>query len=246
MSGSPTAAEIRLREAEERRLAKERHRKAEEERRRREEAERRARADLANKLRITLTHEAAQLRVAVSDLRAAAADGKVPGGVPHIEPEIDIVVAAGGGGAPETMMASLGKIRALARSVALLGGHVALQASAIASEQDALRRESAAEAKRLASATKSEEAERHRIVVAVGTELRARIAGIEADDVAMTWSGDEVAAVREGLHGLADSPRPSEVAAALGTRLDAALARAQDRLSHPTQLAQFRPIQLSR
>src|SRR5437870_2117671 len=46
MSGSPTWAEIRMQEEQERQLREERRRRAEEERRRREEAERRAREAL--------------------------------------------------------------------------------------------------------------------------------------------------------------------------------------------------------
>jgi hypothetical protein len=228
MSGSPTAAEIRLRQEEERRLAEERRRKAEEERRRREEAERRARIALANQLRATLADESSRLRSAVGALRAGASDASVPGGIPHVEAQIDLLVA-GAGSEPETVSAALGKVRAIANSVAKLGGNVASQAAALASEQEAIRREAAAEAARLNVAAKSAEATRQGAVAAATNELRVRLAGIEADDVTMAWSGDEVRAVGEALSALTDAPSPAEIAAALNTRLDAALAQAQDR-----------------
>lgn len=228
MSGSPTAAEIRLREQEERRLVEERRRKAEEERRRREEAERRARIALANQLRATLADESARLRLAVAALRASSSDVAVPGGIPHVEAQLDLVVASARS-EPESVTAALGRVRAIARSVATLGGNVARQVAAIASEQDAIRQEAAAEAARLAVAAKSDDATRQEVIAAATTELRVRLAGIEADEVTMAWSGDEVRAVTEALSGLATASTPTEAALALDTRLNAALARAQDR-----------------
>lgn len=228
MSGSPTAAEIRLREQEERRLAEERRRNAEEERRRREEAERRARIALTNQLRATLADESTRLRSAVGALRASASEVSIPGGIPHVEAQVDMVVASAGG-EPESVAAALGKVRAIARCVAKLGGNVASQAAAIASEQDAIRREAAAEAARLNVAAKSAEATRQGAIAAVTTELRARLAGIEADEVTMAWSGDDVRAVTEAVSGLVAATSPAEAAAALNARLDAALARAQER-----------------
>lgn len=228
MSGSPKAAEIRLRQEEERRLAEERQRKAEEERRRREEVERRARIVLATQLRLTLLEESARLRSDVGALRVAASDASVPGGIPYIEAQLDVVLADAGS-EPETLSVALGNVRAIARSVASLSLHFASQVATIGSEGDTIRREVAAEAARLSLAARSEEAAHRNIIAAATMDLRVRIAGIEADEVAMTWSGDEVRAVVEALSTLADSVSPTRAAAALSTRLDAALERAQER-----------------
>lgn len=228
MSGSPTAAEIRLRQEEERRLAEERRRKAEEERRRREEAERRARIALANQLRATLAEESSRLRLSVGELRAAASSAAVPGGIPHVEAQIDQVVA-GAGSEPESIGAALGKVRAIARSIATLGGNLAAQAAAAASEQETIRREAAAEAARLAVAAQSSEAARHAALTTATSELEIRLAGLQADEVTMAWSGEEVRAVADAVASLAGSSAPTEAARELNARLDAALAKAQDR-----------------
>lgn len=228
MSGSPTAAEIRLRQEEERRLAEERRRKAEEERRRREEAERHARVALANQLRAALAEDSGRVRLAVGALRASASAVSVPGGIPHVEAQVDEVIA-GAGTEPETIAAALGRVRAIAWRVAALGGNLAAQAAATASEQEAIRREAAAEAARLAEEARSEEAERQGTITAATTELSVRLAGIEADEVTMAWSSDEVRAVAEAVAHLAASSDPTDAALALNARLDAALARAQDR-----------------
>jgi hypothetical protein len=228
MSGSPTAAEIRLRQEEERRLAEERRRKAEEERRRREEAERRARVALANQLWAALVEEAGRVRLAVGALRASASALSVPGGIPHVEAQVDEVIARAST-EPEAIAAALGKVQVIARSVAALGGNLAAQAAATASEQDAIRREAAAEAARLAGAARSEEAARQGAITAATAELSARLAGIEADEVTMAWCADEVRAVAEAIANLAASSDLTDAALALNARLDAALARAQDR-----------------
>lgn len=228
MSGSPTAAEIRLREQEERRLAEERRRKAEEERRRREAAERRARIALTNQLRASLGDETAQLRSAIGALRASASDAAIPGGIPHLEAQIDMVVA-GAGSEPESVSAALTKVRTIARGVTTLRANVASFTAAIDSEQDVIRREAAAEAARLTVAAESAEATRQSIIAALMTELRVRLAGIEADEVTMAWSGDDVRSVAEALSDLPESSSPAEVAVALNRRLDDSLARAQVR-----------------
>lgn len=227
MSGSPTIAEIRMREAEERRLEEERRRRAEEERRRREEAERRARLALIAQLRGALDREAAQLRTAVSELRAETQATKGPWSVHHVEPEIE--AARRTADTPEALAASLGTIRAMAASVASLREHLGHRAAALALEQDAFRREAEEEARRLADIGRSRAADRQRQIVLASTELLARIAGIEDDEVTMAWSSAEVEAVRADLGAIEGSADPSASARALHARLDAALEHAQVR-----------------
>lgn len=227
MSGSPTIAEIRLREAEERRLEDERRRRAEEERRRREEAERRARLALIAQLRGSLDHETTQLREAVAQLRTETQASGGRWSVHHVEPEIEAARRAAD--SPEALAASLGKIRAMAASVASLREHLARSAAALASEQDAFRREAEEEARRLAEAERSSAAERHRQVVLASTELRARIAGIQADEVTMAWSSAEVEAVSVTLGRIEAAADPAATARDLHARLDAALEHAQVR-----------------
>ena len=228
MSGSPKAAEIRLLEPEERRLAEARASKAEEECRRREAASERARIALAEQLRASLAGESESLRSAVRALRAAAPDLSVPGGIPHLEAQIDNIVAFPRRD-PASLGAAVSKIRALAAGVAAIGGRIASQEAAIAAETDTIRREIAAEAARLAAVAQSDEPSRQGIVAAVTAELQARLAGFEADEVTMAWCGDEVRAVTDALSALAAANEPDEAACALNARLDAALLTAQDR-----------------
>lgn len=316
MSGSPTAAEIRLREAERRRLEEERRRRAEEERRRREEAERRARIALANQLRTALEAESSRLGAAVAELRRAAADARVAGTVPdlesqiagavrgagqepetisaalgrvrglarrvsraqeqvearrqaraqqtaelastiqreandlrkelarqrartngpsstigHVEPKIDEAIASVGR-SPETATSALEQLREVARSVRGVGAELDRESARIRAEQEAIRREAALEAKALeeldAAPNESEEQQQAQIELAEGS-LRARIAGIEADEIAMTWSGDEVREVEAAIDALGVAADPEQAARDLGARLDRALAAAQER-----------------
>lgn len=228
MSGSPTVAEIRMREAEERRLAEERARRAEEERRRREEAERRARQELIAKLRATLDAEAGQLRAAVASLRDELQTSGQPLSVRYVEPEIEAVRRAGGD-SPGDLATAIGKVRAIAARVADLRATVSRQATALATDQELLRREAEEEAQRLAEAAHSQEAERQGRAVAAATELRARVTGIEADDVAMAWSQAEVQVVKSAIEGLYGAADPVFVARELASLLDLALAHAQER-----------------
>ncbi len=228
MSGSPSYAEIQLRRAEELRLAEERRRKAEEERRRREEAERRARIELANRLRVTLAEEAERLQDDLVQLRLAAAKGRLAGAVPHLEPKIALIVASASGG-PETVSAALGKIRAAAAVTRNLSSTLQKQDRAVAAAQDELSREAAEEAARLSASVGSSEATRQHQAIEASESLRARIIGIEADEVAMTWSGDDVRAVADAIATVQDAPRPQDAAQDLNRRLDAALDRAQER-----------------
>ena len=227
MSGSPTAAAIRLRQEEERRLAEVRRRLAEQERRLREEAERRARVDLANRLHAELVGEVERLKSNLTELRVSAAESRFAW-VPHLEPEIEAAVA-GAGSVPESIAAALGKIRATASRVAALRSTIRQQAAAIASMQDEIRKEATAEAARLAAALRSEEAEREQLVITLVTELRARIAGIEADVIAMAWSRDEISSVAAAIETIREATDPEEQARALLIRLDTALALAQTR-----------------
>ncbi len=232
MSGSPTYAEIQLREAEERRLAEERRRRAEEERKRREEAERRARIELANRLRATLATEASRLKADLNALRVAAVEGALAGGVPHLEPQIDAVVAAAVGG-PEMVTQALGQVRATAARVTTLRDGLAKQAAAVASIQDDVRREAAQEAARIAvafrSAEASAEASREHATINLIADLQARVAGVEADEITMAWSGDEVHAVAVAIEAVRAAQDPQEAARTLGERLDQALQHAQAR-----------------
>jgi hypothetical protein len=228
MSGSPTYAEIQLREAEERRLAEERRRRAEEERKRREEAERRARIELANRLRATLATEASSLKADLNALRVAAVEGTLAGGVPHLEPQIDAVVAAAVGG-PEMVTQALGQVRATAARVTTLRDGLAKQAAAVASIQDDVRREAAQEAARLAVALTSAEASREHATINLIADLQARVAGVEADEITMAWSADEVQAVAVAIEAVRAAQDPREAARALGERLDQALQHAQVR-----------------
>lgn len=227
MSGSPKYAEIQMREAEERRLEEERRRRAEEERRRREEAERRARIALIAQLRGALDHEATLLRAAVSALRSEAQSSGSPFTIHHVEREIEAVRRVAD--SPEALSASLGKLRVMAASVAALRGHAAQSAAALASDQAAIRREAEDEARRLMEAEHSKEADRQRQAVLSSTELRARLEGIRADDIAMAWSSAEVEAVDAALGGIDRSADPSTLARGLHGRLDAALEHAQVR-----------------
>ena len=317
MSGSPTAAEIRLREAERRRLEEERRRRAEEERRRREEAERRARIALANRLRTALQAESARLQSEVAELRRAAADARLDDSVPdleariagtvrdageepetisaalgrvrglaqrvarargqveerrrararetneltgtlqreadelrreianlrsrtaerggavgHVEPRIDEVVASVGR-SPETASSALQELRALAKSIRGVSGDLDREAARVSAEREALRREAALEAQALSRldsmpSDPGAEEQRTRLELAQGA-LRVRIAGIEADEVAMTWSGDEVREVSAAIDALGAAADPEQAAAALAERLDRALSEAQDR-----------------
>jgi len=227
MSGSPTIAEIRLREAEQRRLEEERRRRAEQEQRRREEAERRARLALSAELRGALEHEAEQLRVAVSELRAEARSSGSMFTVHHVESEIEAVRRALD--SPEALSSSLVKLRAMAASVAILREHITRNAAALTSERDAIQREAEEEARRLAEVQHSREVDNYRQVILASTELRARIEGIEADDVAMAWSSGAVEAVRAELRGIEQTSDPAALARDLSARLDAALDHAQVR-----------------
>ncbi len=227
MSGSPKYAEIQMREAEERRLVEGRRRRAEEERRRREEAERLAQIALVAQLRGTLNQEAAQLRAAVSALRSETEASGCPFTIHHIEAEIEAVRRAVD--SPEALSASLGKLRVMAGSVASLRGQVARSAAALASEQDDIRREADAEARRLMQVEQSKEADRQRQALLASTGLQARLEGIRADGVAMAWSSAEVEAVGAALVDIERSPDPSGRARGLHSRLDAALEHAQVR-----------------
>ncbi|NOY26762.1 MAG: hypothetical protein GXP62_12890, partial [Oligoflexia bacterium] len=228
MSGSPTIAEIRMREAEERRLVEERRLRAEEERRRREEAERRARLALAAELRATLEAEASQLRGALATLRSEVQATCNPVTVLHVESQID-AAQAGAGDSPEAVARSLAAVRAIATSIAALRENVRSRAVALEAARDELAQEAAAEAQRLAQAANSETAVRNGQAIAEATALRARVEGIRADDVAMAWSQDEVTAVEAAIEDLGGAPDPTALARALGQRLDDALAHAQDR-----------------
>lgn len=228
MSGSPTVAEIRMREAEERRLAEARARRAEEERRVREEAERRARQELAARLRAALDQEAGQLRAALGSLRAEVQAAGSPLSVRHVEPEIEAIRLAGGD-SPESLAVAIGKIRAMSAKTADLRATIGRRASALDQDREALRQEAEEEARRLAEATRSQESERQGRAVAASTELRARVAGIEADEVAMTWSAAEVQAVKAAIEELSAAPDPGALGLALAARLDQALAHAQTR-----------------
>jgi hypothetical protein len=228
MSGSPSYAEIQLRQAEERRLAEERLRRAEEERRRREESERRARIELANKLRATLTTEAALLKADLIALRVAAEKGTLAGGVPYVESQIDALVA-GAAGEPEVVAQALGQVRATATSVTTLRNGLARQAAAMASVQDEVRREAAREAARLAAAFTSAEASREHATLSSIADLQARVAGCEADEITMAWSGDEVQAVAVAIEAIRAAADPLDAARQLQGRLDQALEHAQVR-----------------
>jgi hypothetical protein len=228
MSGSPSFAELQLRQAEERRLAEERRRRAEEERRRREEAERRARIELANKLRATLATEAAQLRADLIALRVAAVEGSLAGGVPLVESQIDALVVGAVGG-PEVVAQALGQVRATAARVAMLRNGLVRQAAAVASVQDEVRREAAQEASRLAAAFTSAEASREQATLAAIADLQARVAGCEGDEITMAWSADEVQGVAVAIAAIRSAQDPQDAARKLHGRLDQALQHAQVR-----------------
>jgi hypothetical protein len=227
MSGSPTFAEIRMRQEEERRLAEERRRRAEEERRRREEAERRARLALIAHLRESLDNEVANLEAELAVARADVHGSGSGFNLPVVEPQVQAARAAEN--IPEALSAALGRVRALSASVSALRGHLARQAEALEAEQAVLRREAEEEAQRLAAAASSKQAERQsKSLKAVG-DLRVRIEGIEADVVTMAWSRPEVEAVKHQAASVERADEPEEVAAELHARLDGALEQAQER-----------------
>jgi len=227
MSGSPTVAEIRMREEEERRLAEERRRRAEEERRRREEAERRARLALIGQLRATLDSEADHLEAEMASLRSEVhASGSVFN-LPLIEPQFHAALATED--SPETLAAALGKVRAISSGVAELRGHMARQAVALQAEQDAFLREAEEEARRLEDAASTRQAERQSQILRLVGKLQVRLEGIAADEVTMAWSQEEVEAVQFGTGTVEQAQDPEVVAAELHGRLDAALAHAQVR-----------------
>jgi hypothetical protein len=228
MSGSPTYAQIQLRQAEERRLAEERRRRAEEQRKRREEAERCARIDLANRLCATLATEASRLKADLNALRVAAVEGSLAADVPHMEPQIDAVVAAAVGG-PEMVAQALGQVRATAARVTTLRDGLAKQAAAVASIQDDVRREAAQEAARLTEALTSAETSREHVAINLIADLQVRVAGVEADEITMAWSTDEVHAVAVAIEAVRAAQDPQEAARILGERLDQALQHAQVR-----------------
>ena len=227
MSGSPTIAEIRMRQEEERRLEDERRRRAEEERRRREEAERRARLALIAHLRGSLDDEVSHLQTELATLRAEVHASGSPFNIHLVEPEIRAAQEAAN--RPEALAAALGQVRAIAASVSELHAHVAREAAALSSEQEALRLEADAEAQRLVDATTSGEAEHERQVLQVTGELRVRLEGVEADEVTMTWSRAEVEAVRTAMVEIERAQHPESLAAELHRRLDTALEHAQVR-----------------
>lgn len=190
------------------------------------EARRLARAQAAAEMRSVLGQEADRLRQDLRDLRARSAAGEVG----HIEPQIDAAVASAGQ-SPETAASALEQVRAISVQVNGAQANVDHEKRRLSAAQDALRREAEleAEALRQGEEAKSERDDlQHRVQIAQG-ELRVRVSGIEADDVAMTWSGEEVRAVSAAVDTLPTTTDPDEAIKDLGARLDEALAHAQVR-----------------
>lgn len=226
MSGSPKWSEIQLEQQRQRALEEERRRRAEEERRLREEAERRAREELARELARQLNAEVIQLRTALVNARAHSWAADIPGGIPYLEPQLDGLVGAAGS-TPEGLAAALARARHLAAGLDRLSLDGQARQARVAEDQDALR----AEATELARRQRSDQIDQDREarLAALRVTLITRLAGLNADEITLTWEGEEVGSVEREIDTLAESEDPDNRATDLHRRLDEATARAQVR-----------------
>lgn len=227
MSGSPKWSDIQLRDAQEQRLRRERERRALEERRRREAAERRARERQVQRLHAELQQRAEALRGALQRARAAGGGEAQAMGLPQLEADLDLVLGDLYD-TPYVLHIALRRVDELRDRLEALEA----QGEALRQRGEAQRRAAWAEVRAEAERLREQRTQAMLLAVNVSARvdgLRARLAGMEADEVVTAWVSEDLAAAREAVEGLTGAADPVAEAQRLDAALDAALERAQAR-----------------